>query len=66
MTADVDAEVLAGGRQRGRGGSKDLGAPLRCQCQACAEVKTDGEIDVVAGHEAAPVGEEEKQRNSLR
>lgn len=57
----MDAEILAGGwRRRRRGGWEDLGAALGCDGQTGACVKTDREVDVVAGYEAAAVGEEEE------
>ena len=60
----MDAEILAGGWwRRGRRRLEDLGAALSCDGQTGASVKTDGEIDVVTGHEAAAVGEEEEERD---
>lgn len=56
----MDAEILAGGWRRGRRRFEDLGAALSCDGQAGACVKTDGEIDVVTGYEAAAVSEEEE------
>ena len=56
----MDAKILARGRRRGRRGFEDLGAALGGDCQSCARVETDGEVDVVAGYEAAAVGEEEE------
>lgn len=62
MVGDVDVEILAGGcgRRGGRGRFEDLGAALGCGCQTGACVKTDGEVDMVTGYEAATVGEEEE------
>jgi len=60
----MDCEVLARARWRGTCGGgcgwggrfEDLGAALRCECQAGGGVEADGEGDVVAGDEAAAVG----------
>lgn len=64
MTGHMDAEILARGRRRHRGRPEDLRATLGRKGQARARVETDGEIDAVAGHEAAAVGEEEEERDA--
>ncbi len=63
MRGDVDGEVLAG-CWGGKGGGRrfeDFGAALGCYCEAGRGVEVDGEGDVVAGDEAAAVGEEEEE-----
>ena len=60
MVANTDAEILASSWRCGRRRFEDLGAALGGNCQTCARVKMDGEIDVVAGDEAAAVGEKEE------
>ena len=67
----MDGEVLAGcycwtWRRGERGGSgkgrfEDFGAALCCYCEAGGRVEAEGEGDVVAGDEAAAVGEEEEE-----
>ncbi len=65
MGANVDSEVLAGcfwRRECGRVGRfEDFGTALGCDCEAGGGVEADGEGDVVAGDEAAAVGEEEEE-----
>lgn len=59
---NVDGKVLAGRYLRGGGGRfEDFGAALGCYCKAGGRVEADGEGDVVAGDEAAAVGEEEEE-----
>ena len=66
MVGNADAEILASGWRRGRRRRfEDLGAALGGDGQTRARVKTDGEVDVVAGDEAAAVGEEEEQRDGF-
>ena len=64
----MDGEVLAGcycwrGQcgGSGKGGFEDFGAALCCYCEAGGRVEAEGEGDVVAGDEAAAVGEEEEE-----
>ena len=67
MRGNVDGEVLAGGYWRGWvGRSEDFGAALGCYCETGGGVETDGERYVVAGDEAAAVGEEEEEGNCCR
>ena len=62
MRGDVNSEVLAGCYwRRGAGRSEDLGAALGCDCEAGGGVEADGEGNMVAGDEAAAVGEEEEE-----
>ena len=66
VRGNVDGEVLAGGcywrgECGGSGRFEDFGAALGCYCEAGGGVEVDGEGDVVAGDEAAAVGEEEEE-----
>lgn len=64
MSGDEDREVLAGCYLRGGiGRPEDFSAALGCYCEAGGGVEADGEGDVVAGDEAAAVGEEEEEGN---
>ena len=57
-----DQVLVSGGWRRGRR-FEDLGAALGCDCETGARVEVDGEVDVVAGYEAAAISEEEEQRD---
>ena len=66
MVGNVDSEILASSRRRGRRSFEDFGAALGGDGETGARVEADGEIDVIAGYEAAAICEEEKERYRCR
>ena len=57
----MDGEILARDRRRGGCGFEDFRAALGGDGETGARVEADGEIDVIAGYEAAAIGEEEEE-----
>ena len=57
----MDSEILASDGRRRRGSFEDFGAALSGDGETGARVEANREIDVIAGYEAAAIGEEEEE-----